>query len=1253
MLSIILLPTMTFVGLIVDSARVDLSRALVESAGELTTNAALANYDTVLKDVYGLFAMSQSADDPDAALQENLERYFKNTLQAHDLLESGDGELQSELLGQLQDIFAKSGAQSRDSLLDVGYEAFNAKYVDGSSLANPKILKSQIVEFMKYRGPASIGLSILDSLSIFKKTNAQGEVTNQKLKVDEALGDLGEASGKFYDAIATYDERVEAYRQAEAAFESRMGEIRSKLQAANETIIRYLLMSVDTGDLTHVKKRTVPVTNDEGEEIGTRDVYSLQASGESVSVTGRTDAEYRAQLTDIVGGRDAAERSLYATLSGEIGNLNAYVSAGDIPKINRIFSAYKSYAEYLKKVVKLQGKLENPESAESSVQSVLQDMYAISEAVKAQVNNYKHMIDQKRAEVNEAVVYATHEIVTFDAAQKAIAEEKVRESKFLKLLGGADAISYAIEQGEKVIEELKKVVKENNQLDVGNKAYASESSGNGGKDDFYATMNSTYEKNKAMFKEDDIVEIIRQLQAGRDYLGQVRELVDGYSFYGKSMEEKACDTVDKAIDAVKAKEDVMALARRYGEGTLSSAAVTTECGGFFDQYVVAKVRLPAKSGTVYLKKISESVDGHVVPSFYIYLVSNYGYKKDEDTSADKKMGDNIKSSASDLNKQGKEEAALKTDGVQYSVDIFANSPSVSGGESPGDFEDVDKDDKKGASQQFSNMQGAASDILGVLGGVLEDARDNILVSEYVFQNFSYYTCEKEEDFDPANYKTLTNVKISGENNAIYRTEIEYILFGNQGNKEKKFLWFTTKSATGPESNVAVAKQYIFAIRFLFNSIYALTDKKIDAQTLPPAMTIQAATCGVFPYQLAQVVMKLALSLAESTIDLSDLMDGQKVPLLKSADTWHCSLDGLINKLREEAVDNIKETIERKGTEYIGQLQEAIDDAGEWTVGKVNNLKRTIDSEFTAAVSNTLNTAAASMAQIATDKIQMKFVELFTTTGENVLTKESLEAEVDVALDQYIEDFSDEEHIVETLMALKLEVKDKITEKLYPHLDAAAKNISDATNGLELDATMFKELQDKVGEAVTGYIATVTNTISDKVGTFIGDATGKLKDLVQTKGEKILDDVGEKLSQKTSELLDSYFPTKTTKIEGTKNAGGETSSSTDTIFKFSYKDYLRLFLFLKLACGGSDGTMLRIADVIQLNLGSGMKEYAVHYGRAGSPAHAKGGQFRMNKAYSYVELNVASRAGWPGMSWAERPEGMAAKMAEWRRGGMNA
>ena len=60
-LVIIMVPMMCLSGLIVDGSRVELAKASMSSAGDLTMNSALANYDTVLKDVYGLFAMSQTA----------------------------------------------------------------------------------------------------------------------------------------------------------------------------------------------------------------------------------------------------------------------------------------------------------------------------------------------------------------------------------------------------------------------------------------------------------------------------------------------------------------------------------------------------------------------------------------------------------------------------------------------------------------------------------------------------------------------------------------------------------------------------------------------------------------------------------------------------------------------------------------------------------------------------------------------------------------------------------------------------------------------------------------------------------------------------------------------------------------------------------------------------------------------------------------------------------------------------------------
>ena len=76
LLAIIMLPTLLFSGLIIDIANRQMSKAMVESAGELAVSSALANYDSVLEDVYGLFAVSQDYTD----LKANVAQYMKDTL---------------------------------------------------------------------------------------------------------------------------------------------------------------------------------------------------------------------------------------------------------------------------------------------------------------------------------------------------------------------------------------------------------------------------------------------------------------------------------------------------------------------------------------------------------------------------------------------------------------------------------------------------------------------------------------------------------------------------------------------------------------------------------------------------------------------------------------------------------------------------------------------------------------------------------------------------------------------------------------------------------------------------------------------------------------------------------------------------------------------------------------------------------------------------------------------------------------------
>lgn len=59
LLTLILVPVLMFSGIIVDASRLFASKTVVSGAGDLTMNAALAQYDKKLKDTYGLTAMAK------------------------------------------------------------------------------------------------------------------------------------------------------------------------------------------------------------------------------------------------------------------------------------------------------------------------------------------------------------------------------------------------------------------------------------------------------------------------------------------------------------------------------------------------------------------------------------------------------------------------------------------------------------------------------------------------------------------------------------------------------------------------------------------------------------------------------------------------------------------------------------------------------------------------------------------------------------------------------------------------------------------------------------------------------------------------------------------------------------------------------------------------------------------------------------------------------------------------------------------
>lgn len=210
MMVIILLVTMVFSALIVDTSRINMARSMVSSAGDLAVNSALANYDTVLKDVYGLFAMSQAQTSEE--LNQEIREYFEKTLVSYGVTSEAEaGDYVSELMSGVSDLLSGTGSMEVSNFLDMEMASdFAVTKVAASGLDNPEILRKQIVDYMKYRAPMNFGLSFLDSVKAFTTINDQTKVVQAQVEAQESLQPVTQGCRTVIDSIRAYDSRVQA-----------------------------------------------------------------------------------------------------------------------------------------------------------------------------------------------------------------------------------------------------------------------------------------------------------------------------------------------------------------------------------------------------------------------------------------------------------------------------------------------------------------------------------------------------------------------------------------------------------------------------------------------------------------------------------------------------------------------------------------------------------------------------------------------------------------------------------------------------------------------------------------------------------------------------------------------------------------------------------------------------------------------------------------------------------------------------------
>lgn len=545
--------------------------------------------------------------------------------------------------------------------------------------------------------------------------------------------------------------------------------------------------------------------------------------------------------------------------------------------------------------------------------------------------------------------------------------------------------------------------------------------------------------------------------------------------------------------------------------------------------------------------------------------------------------------------------------------------------------------KKADKEGMKENRTLSKNLLSGLGSAMETGRDKLYVMAYLFDNFSYNTvvqdrvredgkepswtnCENKiyEAYVPGDGRsakpaafTGSGIPVNALNNVLYGAEIEYVLFGNKH----------------PSENVRDAKLGIYAVRVLFNSVYAFTSSDIRNQTRAVALAVQAASCGMVPYQVVQVVLQLALALGESAIDLKNMEAGAKVVIVKTRDTWMLGMESLAKGAIKSGIDKAADVVADMAQKKIGQIA----DAGADEVSKfVQNVEKDLTGMANGAAENMLDGIFARIDALVDEAMNQAAEDLFySENGLQLLNPEDLGRKVmeryGIALDALkgsISKFTEElagQHSDNALLSAACKAGGTLAntalDDLYLEME---KNILELQDAVSIRGFVYRQIYSakaKISEKVQGAMGGLISQVSGSIQTEINQVAGDIKKKAQEMTGQAKEDVTKRINEFVDKKLSFGAVGLETGTLSQANGNPAQSSVKASAITFGYSDYLRLFVFVGLCASDKSGSMIRrIGDLIEWNISSAKEGSEL--------AHRCGSQFSMEQAKTYISIKAS-------------------------------
>jgi hypothetical protein len=439
------------------------------------------------------------------------------------------------------------------------------------------------------------------------------------------------------------------------------------------------------------------------------------------------------------------------------------------------------------------------------------------------------------------------------------------------------------------------------------------------------------------------------------------------------------------------------------------------------------------------------------------------------------------------------------------------------------FEDLQKVLEEEVDFGKTSFANQVLDILGQFGESIFNLPNNLLINEYIIGNFRTAT----DHLEGANLLSLGNYSME---NHYLDYEVEYILEGQEDEQE----------------NLKLVSNRIILTRFALNLIHILSSPIKRQTAFSLAMAFMGWSPLAFLVYVAQFLIMCAWSYGEACVDLKLLLDGKRVPFIKTQRDWILSIGGIsnfaINTITEEIEDQVDEVVQKsveKASAIVDKLSIQLEDGAK---------------------------------TYANEKISTVIEDAYRLGYEAV---DYMEQQIENTLDQLLREAQQGTDLSQINIAIYDMAGNDLIQDLVHEINANKDDLLAAKVGevLQVKERIMEKMNSKMESAKTR----ILNNVEEAIGTSIGQVEEHIKNKLEAGGqelETLAKDQVNHLSQQLKEQIGSNIDASFSNTIQGKDQGLEKVS-----LSFSYEDYLRLYLLFS----DEELKLYRTMDCIQMNL----------------------------------------------------------------------